>query len=230
MTWGEIKLITLQRMFAVNGDEIIQDDTTLPYIKAMPGAANEALQLLSTAGKYIVKSMEITQGGQLDKGENGGKSPPEPLPMEDGSPEAVITVGSVVKYNLDELVSDFYSLKENQIYFDDGQTYGKTADFKMESNNILVLPANKTGSWTVYYNAYPKNVSGATADEEDLALDPEVGVLVPLYMASQLYKDDDIGQSVQFRNEFEVGRELLMQNAMKAAAGQDSFISVTGWI
>lgn len=36
------------------------DSSTTEYINAMPQAANEALQMLATAGKFIVKSINIT--------------------------------------------------------------------------------------------------------------------------------------------------------------------------
>ena len=37
-------------------------------------------------------------------------------------------------------------------------------------------------------------------------------VLIPLYIASQLYKDDDISQATAYRNEFEVGLQNLYYN------------------
>lgn len=48
-----------------------------------------------------------------------------------------------------------------------------------------------------------------TADDDEIGL-PEAGcVLIPLYIASQLYKDDDISQATAYRNEFEVGLQDL---------------------
>ena len=37
-------------------------------------------------------------------------------------------------------------------------------------------------------------------------------VLIPLYIASQLYKDDDISQATAYRNEFETGLQDLICN------------------
>ena len=59
MTWEEIQIASLQKMFLITGDTLIEDSTTEPYIKSMPYVANEGLKLLSTAGKYIVKSITI---------------------------------------------------------------------------------------------------------------------------------------------------------------------------
>ncbi|MEA4816199.1 MAG: hypothetical protein VB120_05000 [Lachnospiraceae bacterium] len=204
MTWGEIKLAALQRMFAVSGEEIVYDDVTLPYLKSMASAANEALNLLSTAGKYIVKSIDITQSGEE------ASSPP------------------IKKYSLRDLCSDFYSLKENHVYFKDDENYYRTRDFSLEANDIFVLPSDKQGTWTLYYNAYTTSVDKNTPDNFELALDDEVAVLIPLYIASQLYKDDDFAQSIQFRNEFELGRELLLYGRTEDK-GKEAFENINGW-
>ena len=54
MTWKDIKVATLQKMEAADGNEIPTDDSVTDYVAAMPQAANEALLLLSTAGKFII--------------------------------------------------------------------------------------------------------------------------------------------------------------------------------
>ena len=59
MTWKDIKVATLQKMEAADGNEIPTDDSVTDYVAAMPQAANEALLLLSTAGKFIIKSISI---------------------------------------------------------------------------------------------------------------------------------------------------------------------------
>ena len=47
-------------------------------------------------------------------------------------------------------------------------------------------------------------------------------VLIPLYIASQLYKDDDISQATAYRNEFEIGLQDLIYNI----ENQDSIVEV----
>ena len=59
MTWKDVKLATLQKMFAAEGTTIPTDESTTDYLAGMPYVANEALQRLSTAGKFIVKSIVI---------------------------------------------------------------------------------------------------------------------------------------------------------------------------
>ena len=59
MTWKDIKLATIQKMFSADGSSIPSDDSTRDYIAAMPYAANEGILMLSTAGKFLVKSFSI---------------------------------------------------------------------------------------------------------------------------------------------------------------------------
>lgn len=61
VTWQDIKIQSLNKMFASSSTSLVQDTTTIPYLNIMPAAANRGLQLLATAGKFIVKQKEITQ-------------------------------------------------------------------------------------------------------------------------------------------------------------------------
>lgn len=51
-----------------------------------------------------------------------------------------------------------------------------------------------------------------TPDNEEINLPEDACILIPLYIASQLYKDDDISQATAYRNEFEVGLQDLLVN------------------
>lgn len=303
-TWAEIKLFTLQKIFAITGDEIVEDTSTLPYIKSMPQVANEALQLLSTAGKFISKSIEIVQNPiesilplsmmEVYQHLNADIAPYSAIGaksyyFEVDNPAVIeISVGGVVttitnttkgaftahkgnltnptgaevsitfkgsypyqyrnvalydvtfetdsdvwsyvsehRYELSTLAPDFYKLKS--IVYQSGLSeirYEKTSDFHIEEDSVLVLDGLLKGSWKVEYYAYPQQITKLTTDTTVLALDPEVVVLLPLYMASQLYKDDDISLATQWRNEFEVAREQLRPNQ---DGGTVEFISESGW-
>ena len=55
-------------------------------------------------------------------------------------------------------------------------------------------------------------IDSTTEDAYKIELPEEACVLIPLYIASQLYKDDDISQATAYRNEFEVGLQDLYIN------------------
>ena len=71
-------------------------------------------------------------------------------------------------------------------------------------------------------------MSAETQDGEELDISPEMASLVPLYVASQLYKDDDLSVATQYRNEFEVGRAMLL--TPETGESGEEFSSVSGWI
>ncbi len=203
MTWGELKLLTLQKLFAVTGDEMVSDDTTKTYLSAMPGAANEALQLLAASGLCAKKAIRLSLDG---------------------------AAAQTQRFDLSVLCPDFYALDDQQVFHisEDG-TVTRTANYRVESDHALLIGAKIGGELLLYYNAYPQTMARDTPDETRLALKPEAAALLPLYMASQLYKEDDAGIAVQYRNEFEAARETLMGNAARTLYGHERFTSQSGW-
>lgn len=300
-------------MFATNNGstQIPTDSSTREYITSMPGAANEALQMLATAGKFIIKTIDIAhiplrsllssadariksiESGSFTFSADGARSmyyelkgkgtmsltvgEEEPVVTEFDSsvnaqlgyepnrllidnPEGLtVTVtftsdypmstknvamysatfeeeeqipayAEYVRYDLTELAEDFYLVDQAEVIYEGDEetiTYTATSDFFQEGFKVLVLPREKKGNYKIHYKAYPPIITLETPDDEELPLDPEVAALLPLYMASELYKDDDIGIATLYRNEFEVGFERLVKNVQ--APSSEHFRSVTGW-
>ena len=311
-TWHDIKLRTLQKMFATNNGStnIPTDNNTREYLSAMPGAANEALQMLATAGKFIIKCIDIahipvknyaaqsakirtveigdieyeadgihsvyyeymgkgtltiTVGEEeteeeFDSTENGSHgfvpvkklienpdnlkvkmkfSSAYPLSVKNcgmymanfSSEDDIPPFSENIRYNLPELASDYYMVDlEHVIYEGDADIsrYKATSDFFQEGFKVLVLPRDIPGNYKVYYKSYPAEITYDTPDDYVMPLDPEVEALLPLYMASQLYRDDDAGQATAMRNEFEVGFERLKDSV--SAPSSERFTSESGWI
>lgn len=199
-TWDEIRVTVLQKLFLIDGNTVVEDGSTKAYLAAMPSAYNEATRLLSTTNRYITKYFEVPADGLQE----------------------------VIEIDLNSIVNDLFQLKPNGIYFADAE--GKVYEYDQEDyfgNDILLLNGRNYGVYRVYYRAYPLKATAETEGTADMQLDPDVASLVPLYMASQLYKDDDNGIATSYRNEFEVGRELLTRERTSSGSGQ--FRSTTGW-
>ena len=320
-TWKDIKLATLQKMFSSNGTTIQVDSSTQEYIYSMPQAANEGLQLLSTAGKFIIKPWIVNNypcpnllgekyinsrltGEYIVKGKahsyyfeimgevtctltiEAQDETSEPIVINihtpddpdgtrhnniDSANEYSVFKGTIInpndkmvtikfesnypynlrnmclyaemfskneevpafqeylKYDLKELIGDFYQLSETDIYLEDGgdPSYLAASNYYQEADHTLVIPRKDKGVYTVYYKAYPQQITLNTPDTYDMSLDPEVAAILPLYMASQLYKDDDNAIATVYRNEFEVAREALSQKAR--VSKREEFISESGW-
>lgn len=228
MNWKDLKLAVLQKVFAVSDGKVVLDDTTREYLTAMPGAANEGLQLLATAGRFIKKKVVIIQKENATETQTVSGSLHIPCGAENGIVERAVGTGWS-RYDLSELTEDFYSLDADGVYFEGDGVYCRPADWTMEARRVFVLPAEKAGQWTLWYNAYPPELGLDTPDSYELPLYPEVAALLPLYIASQVYKDDDVSIAVQYRNEFEVGRDALLGASQRGHMGRDNWRSTTGW-
>lgn len=308
MTWKEIKLITLQKMFAAEGSNIPTDESTEDYLAGMPGVANEALQMLCTAGRYILKKVEIAhypsknllgefgkfihslEEGEVSFEADGAHAyyfdfygegtlkilvgdseventeissrkmfSPFSGKLENPHNEKVIVKilsqykGAVknatlyadrfyedeeifpdtsrVAYDMAKLTTDFFSFDPGNIYYEGDlltEQYIRTHNVYDESGHVILFSNDMPGNYTVYYRAYPDVITTQTADDYELNVPPEVAVILPLYMASQLYKDDDNGIATSYRNEFEVAFERLSLPAILSSS--EKFISESGWI
>ena len=74
----------------------------------------------------------------------------------------------------------------------------------------------QTYNYNVETQKYEKtkieHITADTKDDYEIQLPLDACVLIPLYIASQLYKDDDIAQATAYRNEFEAGLQDLDYN------------------
>lgn len=186
MKWKDIKLATLQKMFSAEGNNIPSDDSTRDYLAGMPYAANECLQMICTNKKHIVKSVN--------------------LDSEMGS-----SVGCFRSYTMSEIVANFFEFA-GEVYYTEGTRHERSQKYLTESNDVILLPVDFSGIYTVYYYAYPESITSETDDEYEIQAPPDVVAIMPLYMASQLYKEDDNGIATSLRNEFEVAYERLAQD------------------
>ena len=186
MTWKDIKLATLQKMFSADGSNIPNDDSTKDYLAGMPYAANEGLLMMCTDKKRIIRTADFdnTSG---------------------------VASGSFRKIIMSGQIPDFYQFS-GEVYYTEGQNRIRTQAYYTESNNVLVLPKDFGGVYTVYYFAYPEEITLATPDDYEPDVAPDALAILPLYMASQLYKEDDNGIATSLRNEFEVAYERLRQD------------------
>lgn len=320
-TWKDIKYTTLQKMFSISGSttDIPTDLSTIEYINAMPATCNEALQLLTTAGKFIIKEYQYVNypfdnmlGKETFKtysvvndvwsiSADGAKSYyfklsgkpvscklyvgdtevmdffPEteevtdyrsfrtfkgnityPVWQEGDTPSTLVRLEVValspvnlmnvcfydcvfasdadvpqyekyIKLYMPEVVDDFYQIAPAELYDlgTSGDQYIVAEKYFQEADKTLVIERNRPGVYVIHYRAYPQQITLDTPDDYEMSLDPEVAALIPLYMASQLYKDDDNAIATVYRNEFEVGREALSQGAL--IPKKEKFIPSSGW-
>lgn len=198
MTWEQIKLSSLQKMFASDGTDISNpDEATKEYLNAMPQAANEAIEMICTAGRYLRKSYTTSK----DKGE-------------------ALTV------NLECEVPDYWRMGNMEVYKLVDDTPEPVDGVALYGGKYLVFPAEYEGDFEFFYDAKPTTITLSTPDSKKIDLPDDAVVLLPLYIASQLYKDDDIAIATYYRNEFETAFERLTN---PRTVSKESFTSNTGW-
>lgn len=216
MTWGECKLIALQTMFSNEGAQINVDDSNQDYVYAMPGKANEAMQQLVSVGRPLLKQFSIRVA----------------LGVQEEATESMLTIPAAevrYKLSLNTYIPRFRSVE--QLMLDSGGAYGEAEDWTIEGDTVLVIPGNVAGIYTLWYAAYPQTITQETDDTMELDLPPEAAVLVPLYLAAELYKEDELAMATVFRNEFEDGLEKLRQAYKSAGGGMRGGMirNTTGW-
>lgn len=199
MTWGECKAAALRKMFGSDGGQIdYSEPGNEDYIAAMPAAANEAMErIVSTAGRPLRKSADID-------------------------------IEEDVQYlDMSEQVGDFRAFGEYlEAYLVVGSGLA-ALDTAAIGQSVLQLPKGVSGTVRVFYDAVPEHITEYTNDAEELPLSDDCNVLIPLYLAGELYKDDDIGMATAYMNEFESRLSSLPANESGVRGG--SFTSVTGW-
>lgn len=183
MNWKTIKLLSLQKMFLVTGNEIVEDETTQEYLNKMWGAANEALMRLATIGKTIIKRKSI-----------------------DLSDERIIASANKMYINLLEFAPDLFNVNTSAVTLDE-EPFSR---FELYGNTMVM--ERQEGTLSVLYYAYPAMLKPDSPDNLEIPLAVDAAVLIPLYIASELYKDDDNSLATMYRNQFETGLESLVQS------------------
>ena len=128
-------------------------------------------------------------------------------------------------YDLKVLISDFYKI--NSIIFQDSTKLDEryNVDYNLYGDSELHVDSRFKGNLIIKYEAYPDKIDEDTSDDYIFTIADEMAVLLPLYMASELYKDDDLSLAVQYRNQFEVGLQKL-----SIFDEPKEFISKSGWL
>lgn len=220
MTWGEVKLAALQRIFSNDGAALNRDDSNEEYLNAMPAVANEALTILTGAGIPLLRKLIVEITPEVTEPEKDGQTLRIP-----------VTSGGVAHIDMRETAELYRALASGEIYRETAREgYGPADSWSVEGTDTLVLPVGEAAVYTVYYQAYVPVISASTPDDTDLGVPREVAELVPLYIGAELYREDDIQMSTQMLNEFENGlSRLQMAAASRPAGGSGRVRNTTQW-
>lgn len=117
--------------------------------------------------------------------------------------------------DIDDLFLDFADMPV--LFEKDGANfYTKFGDYEIESDNTLVINADKNkGSFRVFYKVAHDTFTGKTSQlKEDLPLQLKVHHLVPLLASYYVWNEDEPTKAAQYLNLFEAEKAELKEHAL----------------
>lgn len=128
-------------------------------------------------------------------------------------------------YKLKTLIPDFYKISSIAFTKIDGTQETFAVDYLIYGDSELHIDSRYRGNFVIKYEAYPDKIDENTQDTYVFTMADEMINLLPLYMASELYKDDDASLATQYRNQFEVS----LTGFVKFDEPKE-FVSTSGWL
>ncbi len=170
MTWGEIQIESLKKMFLNNESlsvnklsDYMNEKKYKTYLYAMPQACNEAIN-------FIVSKL-------------GSNESTFELEKED-----------TIYYDLSKKIEDFRMIKG---------IYSKIpVSWKILNKNTIIIDNWQGEKILVSYEVKPTIINSDTDTNFVIEIASEYANLIPLYIAGELYKDDDLTLSTMYMNEF----------------------------
>lgn len=175
MNWGEIQIEALKKMFLNNEQLVVNQLNIYKEDKKYKTYLYAMPQACNEALNYILENAKPKIKEYKLKRKN----------IDD-------------KYNLEQSIPNFKRLY--QIVYD-----GKEKpNFYVEGNNVLVVKnwIEKSERMIIYYECYHDLISSKTPNTATIDIDTYLLPLIPLYIAAELYKDDDVQLSTMYMNEF----------------------------
>lgn len=200
MNWGEIQIESLKKMYLNNTNIVTSELETLKNDKRYRTYLYSMPQACNEAIRKILNVKPNIKSYVLK--------------YKDG----------VKKYELKKIIPKFKQLSE-VIY-----SGNQIPIYHFEGDNIFVVDNwnNENESFTIYYESYHDLMRDSTTSGTVIDLDKESVILIPLYIAAELYKDDDIQQATIWMNEFESALSEIRESRKELNSNPNSITTVYG--
>ena len=200
-TWGDILIATCRKMF-LNKDaitvsdlpDLVDDRNYATYINMAPDVMNELMVILNNRVLINIDTITI----KLDDANL------EKYLIDDNSAfvfdiKEYMKDNEIDNYLYTEVIQHTYIKRDNLLFEEqDGKLY---IDKRFIDRNSLIL--------TIKYRIIPERFTTTTPWNTLIDLPYNICSIVPLYLASELYKDDDISMSTAYRNQFEAELDYI---------------------
>lgn len=200
MSWGNFKNAVLGKIFSSkNGTITATSKNNRDYVVMMPQAANEGLAIIGNAARWPRRNAVITVE-KSDKKQS---------------------------FNIADIASDFKRVGGFEIYYLDDEDVPYPLDGAAIVAGRLIIPAGVSGDVLWYYDGAYDTIGSDKNDYEEIEADDDILSVLVLYVASQVYMDDDLTTALNWRNQFESALAVLAGNG--PADEPKEFQSVNGW-
>ncbi len=200
-TWGDIVVATCRKMF-LNKDaitvadlpDLIDDRNYSTYINMASDVMNELMVILNNRVLINIDSLTINLNDvnleeYIDKDISAYVFDIHQY-MEDNE---------ITNYLYTEVIQHTYIKCDNLLFEEqDGKLY---IDKRFMNPTSLTL--------TIKYRIIPERFTTTTPWNTLIDLPYNICAIVPLYLASELYKDDDISLATAYRNQFETELDYI---------------------
>ena len=200
-TWGDVVIAACRKMF-LNKDaitvadlpDLVDDRNYSTYINMAPDVMNELMVILNNRVLINIDTLTIN----LEDTELADY-------IQDDHTAWVFDIAQYIEdneienYLYTEVIQHTYIKRDNLLFEEqDGKIY---IDKRFMDRNSLTL--------TIKYRIIPERFTTATPWNTLIDLPYNICSIVPLYLASELYKDDDISLSTAYRNQFETELDYI---------------------
>ena len=213
-TWGDIVVATCRKMF-LNKDaitvadlpDLIDDRNYSTYINMAPDVMNELMVILNNRVLINIDTITI----KLDDANL------EKYLIDDNSAfvfdiKEYMKDNEIDNYLYTEVIQHTYIKRDNLLFEEqDGKLY---IDKRFMDRNSLTL--------TIKYRIIPERFTTTTPWNTLIDLPYNICAIVPLYLASELYKDDDISLATSYRNQFETELDYISSQMVNSLGVEHS--------
>ena len=194
MKLGDIKIEALKLMFVnYNSDISIEsleqlalDENYGSYLVNMPGAINRCFSSLEDKRVLPVKSYTL-------------------------QPSEGLASGSFMRYNLSDILSDYFDIERLVCVTGDGEYVGEH-DYQKEGDTLVIPDYDEDNTYTLLY--YPKiqRITSLTSDETELDIPDNIAAHIPYFIKGDLYRDDEPNEASEARNWYEAAMDAILSS------------------
>lgn len=219
ITWGDILISTCRKMF-LNKDailvsdlpDLVDDRNYATYLNMAPDVMNELIVILNNRVLINIKRLVIDMKDASYADYINSNDYNYYIFDIKSYLTSLLEEGEQLDYLYTEVIQHTDIRKDNLLFDEqDGILYIDKRFFNDSDSNLIFK-----------YRVIPYIYTNTTPYDTIINLPYNICSIVPLYLASELYKDDDISLSTQYRNQFETELDYISSQMVDSLGTEHS--------